>query len=45
MFKRITDKEDFIQNPILEMNNEDIKKSSKDKIVLFGKEYMMYADE
>lgn len=45
MFKRITDKKDFIQDPTLEMNEQEIEKASTDKIVLFDKEYRMYSDE
>lgn len=45
MFRRITEKKDFIQNPVLEMNAHDIAHASTDKIVLFGKKYRMYSDE
>lgn len=45
MFKVITDKEEFIQNPILEMNEEEIKRAKTDDIVLYGKHYRMYAND
>lgn len=45
MFKRITTKAEFIQDPILEMNSQDINNSPTDRIMLFGKEYRMYSDE
>ena len=45
MFKRITNKDDFIEEPILEMNDDEISNSKVDIINLFGKDYKMYADE
>lgn len=45
MFKVITNKADFIQNPVLEMNEEQLSEAPKDTIRLFGKTYYMYADE
>lgn len=45
MFKVITDKNEFIQNPILEMNENEINNSKTDDIVLYGKHYRMYSDE
>ena len=45
MFKRIITKKDFIQDPILEMNSQDIENASTDEIILFGKKYRMYSDE
>lgn len=45
MFKVITNKKDFIKNPVLEMNEIQINNSDTDIIRLFGKEYRMYADE
>ena len=45
MFKRITNKDDFIEAPILEMNDDEISNSKVDIINLFGKDYKMYADE
>lgn len=45
MFKIITDKKDFIQNPVLEMNEEQLNEAPKDMIRLYGKTFYMYADE
>lgn len=45
MFKRITTKEDFIENPILEMNIQEIENSQTDDIILYDKTFRMYSDE
>lgn len=45
MFKVITDKKDLILNPILEMNEDEIRNSKTDDIILYGKTYKMYSDE
>lgn len=45
MFKVITKKEEFLENPTLEMNEKEIANAKTDTIKLFGNTWKMYADE
>lgn len=45
MYKVITNKAEFIENPILEMNEEQLNNAKTNTITLYGKEYKMYDDE
>lgn len=45
MFKVINKREDYLKNPVLEMNEESLRAAEKNTINLFGKEFTMYSDE
>lgn len=45
MFTVITNKKEFIFNPILEMNEDQLNNAVTDSIQLYGNTYRMYADD